>query len=146
MEKEKIICSIGVLLKRKYSAESKHRSSRHFSSREWDLLQLRSGVQCLRTVCRSHANLFGRFYAAKEKQRCNPLNVHTRIRRRNLKSITPQYHDSYHQYVKNVLESRKICIQCDEAVRATAAKNNLQVNLMDQEAHSENGKIEKSVE
>lgn len=139
-----MVCSIGFHLKRKCSSEKQYRFDKHFSLREWSLIKLRSGALSLKTVCLSHANQFGRFYVAKQKQCCNPLNVHASVRRNNLKSITPQYHDKFHQYVENVIEGRKICIQCDEAVRAREASIHLRCDSRDEKMHSgRDGKIKK---
>lgn len=129
-------CSIGLYLKRKCTIAKQHWSSRQFSSREWNLFKLRSGVLSLKTVCESHANQFGRFYAAKQKQCCNPLKVHSNIRRRNLKTISKQFHDDFNHHVKDVIEGRKICVQCDKAVREKALQEESYKG-----PHAENGKF-----
>lgn len=138
-------CSIGLCLKRKCAAGKQYRSSHQFSSREWNLFKLRSGVHCLKTVCESHACQFGRYYSAKQKQCCNPLNVHAKNRSKGLTTISAQYHDQFHKHVEHVIEGRKICLQCDKAVRATA-NTALPDELVNNTIHAENGKIEKSYE
>ncbi|XP_055548605.1 uncharacterized protein LOC129732110 [Wyeomyia smithii] len=115
-----MVCSIGLCLKQICTAGKRYRSSEQFSSHEWYLLKVRSGVECLETVCDSRANKFDRLYTIKQKHCCNPLNVHSTINRKNLKPVSALYHDKFNKHVKNVVEGRKICVQCDKAVRAAA--------------------------
>lgn len=112
----RMVCSIGVFLKGQ-CAKSKNFSSQHFTTREWSLYKLRSGVSNLESICKLHAQRYGRLYGAAEKICCNPLNLHIETRRKNLIRVTAQSHDLYNKNLEKVIEGRKLCNQCYRAVK-----------------------------
>lgn len=133
-----MVCSIGLSLKSECSPKNQNRS--HFTAREWILFKLRSGVQRLQTVCKSHEKQFGQFFAARQKECCNPLNCHGGARKKNLKIISSPMHDRFHEHINKVVEGRKICIQCSTALRAEVLRKNLQDRMSDQETRAAIGK------
>lgn len=114
---EKMVCSIGNLLKRKCSTNNRHRTSKQFASREWYLIKLRSGVPELKCVCDRHATEYGKLYATTQRQCCNPLDLHTVVRRKSLNLISSRFHDDYNKHLPGIIEGRKICLQCRIAVK-----------------------------
>lgn len=133
-------CSVGIALKRKCSSEAVYRTKKQYQNRKWLLLGLRSGVSKIRTICDKHSNEFGKFYYLNQKTCCNPINSHSKQRRRNLKIITPGFHDKYHNLFPNVVEGRKLCIQCLNQLKVVAeigdkvpTENNSSINSPDEE-------------
>lgn len=118
-----MVCSVGRVSEGTCSAEKRHFTKLHYTSRKWELLKLRSGVLDLETICKSHAHYFGELYSFSQKKCCNPLNLHKVIRRKQLISITPEQHDQFHGHVKEVFEGRKLCIQCLRAVKEAAVES-----------------------
>lgn len=118
-----MVCSIGNFLKGKCTSSNKYLTCKHFSSRQWSLLKLRSGVPSLISVCGGHASQFGQLYAASQKQCCNPLKLHTVVRRKNLKQISAKLHDRSNQTHAQVIEGRRLCIQCYQAITEQVAND-----------------------
>lgn len=115
-------CSIGVFLKRK-CASKKLRKSKQFSSREWTLLMVRSGVPNFKSVCDDHADQFGRLYSVSQKICCNPLNLHKKIISKGLKTVSASFHDKFNRINPEVIEGRKLCVSCRLAVQKLTAES-----------------------
>ena len=109
-------CSIGTQLKSQCSKENKYRNRQQISRREWMLLEKRSGVSEMNSVCDRHSKDFGARYASQQKFCCNLLSIHQQMRRTFLRPITEKFHDSYHANYAEVIEERKLCITCRRAI------------------------------
>lgn len=116
----KMSCSIGVFSNQQCVGKILS-TFKHFSSRQWTLFKLRSGVTDLKNVCKRHADQYGRLYSLSEKVCCNPLDLHSKVRRKLLKTVTASFHDQYNLFAPKVVEGRKLCLKCYESVKKMAA-------------------------
>lgn len=109
-------CSIGSFLKSKCSIK-KFLTKEKFPARQWSLLKLRSGVKEFKSVCHDHASQYGRLYSASLKVCCNPLNLHTNVRRKQLKIVSAAVHNQFNRFYPQIIEGQKLCIECLNAVK-----------------------------
>lgn len=68
-----MVCSIGKATRKKCSKEYQYRSSQHYTSRQWLLIKLRSGVENAETICAAHDATFLTNYEKGQKACCNPF-------------------------------------------------------------------------
>lgn len=114
-------CSIGIYFKRKCGGNKLY-TLKQFSTRQWTLFKLRSGVGKLKNVCDKHADRYGHLYSVSIKVCCNPLDLHVKPRHKSLITISPDFHNKHHQFAEQVIEGRKLCLQCYKAVGKRSVK------------------------
>ena len=106
------------------------------------LLSVRTGisVQNLKTICTHHEVEYFRYYRNNFRSCCNPLNLHTKVIKKNLTPITLVHHSIHN----SLIPGQKICCPC---LRKLKAKNDaISVEIENDPDYIGDGHIKKNVE
>lgn len=75
------------------------------------LLKLRCNVKIIKTLCLGHRRYYLDSYSERQKNCCNPLNLHKR-QHKGIFTINEKLHDTIHKNYVKVIEGRKLCVNC----------------------------------